>query len=165
MHCKHSFVATKKIIMIIDSLSSANRYTNLHPLFGKAFNYINSINLDTLEDGKFEVDGDNIKAIVSNKNGLTAEESCAKFECHNKYIDIQVCINGLEKIGWKPRSSCTTQKGDYNTEKDVLFYADAPDIFFTLTNKQFVIFYPEDVHAPMIGNGSPIKKLVLKIKL
>ena len=29
---------------------------------------------------------------------------------------------------------------------------------------QFAIFYPEDVHAPMIGEGM-IKKLVLKIKL
>ena len=33
----------------------------------------------------------------------------------------------------------------------MLFYEDAPDMFFGLTDNQFTIFYPEDVHAPMIG--------------
>lgn len=150
--------------MIIDSLSSASRYTSLHPLFAKAFEYLNNTDLTTLEDGKFEIDGDNIRGIMASKNGMTAAESIAKFECHNKHIDIQLCIKGNETIGWKPRPSCISQKGEYNTEKDVLFYDDAPDTYFGLTDMQFVIFYPEDVHAPMIGEGQ-IKKLVLKIKL
>ncbi len=150
--------------MIIDSLSSASRYTSLHPLFAKAFEYLNNTDLSTLKDGKFEIDGDNIRGIMASKNGMTAAESIAKFECHNKHIDIQVCIKGNETIGWKPRPSCVSQRGEYNTEKDVLFYDDAPDMYFDLTDMQFVIFYPEDVHAPMIGEGQ-VKKLVLKIKL
>jgi biofilm protein TabA len=150
--------------MIIDSLSSASRYTSLHPLFAKAFEYLNSTDLSAIEDGKFDIDGDNIRGIMASKNGMTAAESIAKFECHNKHIDIQVCIKGNETIGWKPRPNCVSQKGEYNTEKDVLFYDDAPDTYFGLTDMQFVIFYPEDVHAPMIGEGQ-IKKLVLKIKL
>lgn len=150
--------------MIIDSLSSASRYASLHPLFAKAFEYINSTDLTTLEDGKFDIDGDNIRGIMASKNGMTTAESIAKFECHNKHIDIQFCIRGNETIGWKPRPTCVSQKGEYNPEKDVLFYDDAPDTYFGLTDKQFAIFYPEDVHAPMIGEGM-IKKLVLKIKL
>jgi beta-galactosidase beta subunit len=35
---------------------------------------------------------------------------------------------------------------------------------FQLTDGQFVIFYPGDVHAPMIGEGE-IKKLVFKVKI
>ncbi|MCX6208318.1 MAG: YhcH/YjgK/YiaL family protein [Bacteroidetes bacterium] len=150
--------------MIIDSLSSASRYASLHPLFAKAFEYINSTDLTTLEDGKFDIDGDNIRGIMASKNGMTTAESIAKFECHNKHIDIQFCIRGNETIGWKPRPTCVSQKGEYNPEKDVLFYDDAPDTYFGLTDKQFAIFYPEDVHAPMIGEGM-IKKLILKIKL
>jgi YhcH/YjgK/YiaL family protein len=53
--------------------------------------------------------------------------------------------------------------GDYNSEKDVQFFKDAPDMFFQLTNGQFAIFFPADVHAPMIGEGQ-IKKLVIKVK-
>jgi beta-galactosidase beta subunit len=36
-------------------------------------------------------------------------------------------------------------------------------MYFELTNKQFAIFFPEDVHAPMIGKGN-IKKMVIKVK-
>ncbi len=150
--------------MIIDTLSNADKYTCVHPHFGKAFEYIQSMDLDKVESGDIEIDGDNLKAIVFKKPGKTVDESLAKFECHNQHIDIQVCISGKEKIGWKPRETCKEPKGDYNAEKDVLFYNDAPDMYFTLFNLQFAILFPEDVHAPMIGEGD-IKKLVVKVKI
>ena len=133
-------------------------------MFKEAFEYIRSQNLETIEVGKYEISGDQLRAIVSNKQGMTPKESIAKFECHNKHIDIQFCINGKEQIGWKPRDSCMQQRGEYNPEKDVLFYDDAPDMFFQLTNNQFAIFFPEDVHAPMIGEGE-IKKMVIKVQI
>ena len=95
---------------------------------------------------------------------MTTAESIAKFECHNKNIDIQLCVNGIETLGWKPREKCQAPNGAYNEEKDVLFYSDAPDMFFQLTNGQFAIFFPEDVHAPMIGENE-IRKLVIKVKI
>ena len=150
--------------MIIDTIENASKYYGVHPLFEKAFAYINATDLENTEGGKYEIDGDNLRAAFSNKTGMTAEESTAKFECHNKHIDIQLCINGLETIGWKPRSKCTSSKGEYNPEKDVSFYNDAPDMFFQLTDGQFAIFFPEDVHAAMIGEGE-IKKLVIKVKI
>ncbi|MBV9988220.1 MAG: YhcH/YjgK/YiaL family protein [Chitinophagaceae bacterium] len=150
--------------MIVDHISRGDHYASLHPLFGKAFEYISKTDLGSLEVGKFDIDGDRIRGIVSDAEGKTSEESVAKFECHNAHIDIQVCIRGKETLGWKPRGSCVSPRGEYNAEKDVLFYDDAPDMFFGLTDNQFVIFYPEDVHAPMIGGGM-IKKLVIKVKI
>jgi YhcH/YjgK/YiaL family protein len=149
--------------MIIDTLQNASKYFTLHPLFAKAFAHINATDLQNQKDGKIELE-DGLKAIYSNKLGVAAEASCAKFECHNKNIDIQLCINGTETIGWKPREKCVVANGDYNEEKEVQLYHDEPDMFFQLTNGQFVIFFPEDVHAPMIGEGL-IKKLVIKVKI
>lgn len=149
--------------MIIDTIQNASRYFSVHPSFEKAFEYINQNDLANTADGKFDI-AEGLKAIISNAPGKTAETSLAKFECHNKNIDIQLCVNGVETIGWKPREKCVTPNGEYNDEKDVQFFGDAPDTFFTLTNGQFAIFFPEDVHAPMIGEGE-IKKLVLKIKI
>lgn len=148
--------------MIIDTLENADKYFPIHPLLVEAFKYISSQNLETIEVGKYEIEGDNLKAIVSNKKGMSKEESISKFECHDKHIDIQLCINGKDQIGWKPRQTCKEQKGN-NPEKDVLFFNDLPDMFFELTNGQFAIFFPEDVHAPMIGE-SEIKKMVIKVK-
>jgi len=150
--------------MIIDTLKNASKYFSVHPLFAKAFEYIGKTNLDTIEMGKYEIEGDNLKAIFSNKKGMTAAESVAKFECHDKHIDIQLCINGKEQIGWKPREKCVTPNGGYNPDKDVQLYNEQPDMYFQLTDGQFAIFFPEDVHAPMIGDAE-IKKLVIKVKI
>lgn len=152
--------------MIIDSLNNAQKYFAVNPLFEKAFAFIKSTNLVNAEPGKYEIDGDNLRAIFSNKKGVSAAESIQKFECHDNHIDIQLCIKGKENFGWKPRAGCLAQKGEYNPEKDVLFYNDAPDTYFGLTDGQFAIFFPEDVHAPMIAaDDEPIKKLVIKVKI
>ncbi len=151
--------------MILDHLNNIEKYASLHPLFAQAIAYIKSTDLNVIEIGKYDI-AEGLKAIFSDKNGVTAAESDAKFECHNQNIDIQVCIRGKETIGWKSRGTCTQPKGEYNPEKDVAFYADAPDMYFGLTNNQFVIFFPEDVHSPMINvNNEPIRKLVIKVKI
>jgi len=149
--------------MIIDTLANAEKYYGLHKSFKAAFEYLNSQNLAAIEDGKFDI-ADGLKAIMDNNDGKTAAVAAEKFECHNKNIDIQVCVHGNETIGWKPRGDCKSPKGEYNEEKDVTFFNDAPDMHFALKDGQFVVFFPEDVHAPMIGEG-PIKKLVLKVKI
>jgi biofilm protein TabA len=148
--------------MIIDTLSNASKYNSIHPRFAKAFEYILSQDLNKIEPGKYPIDGDELHASVSNKDGVTAAD--AKFEAHNNYIDIQVCPTGSEELGWKPRNKCKNPIGEYNAEKDVTFFSDKPDMYFQLQAGQFAIFFPEDVHAPMIGSG-PIKKLVVKVKL
>ena len=149
--------------MIIDTLTNASKYTGLHPLFAKAFDYINQNDIANLPDGVSEI-AEGLKLIVNTANGKTKEASLAKFECHDKNIDIQVCVKGFETMFWKPREKCVTPNGDYNPEKDVRFFSDAPDMSFQLTDNQFAIFFPEDVHAPMIGDGE-IKKLVFKVKI
>lgn len=154
--------------MIIDTIQNAVKYFSIHPLFVKAFEYINQTDLANAPDVKLDI-AEGLKAIFSNKTGMTAEASVAKFECHNNHIDIQLCINGTETIGWKPREKCTIENGGYNPEKDVQLYNEKPDMYFQLTNGQFVIFFPEDVHAPMIGDGESdsyrIKKLVIKVRM
>jgi YhcH/YjgK/YiaL family protein len=150
--------------MIIDSLTNVAKYFCVNPYFERTFQYIQSQNLETLEPGTYVIEENILKAIVSDKPGKSSEESLSKFECHNKFIDIQLCIKGNEEIGWKPRQSCSQPKDAYNADKDVTFYSDAPDMFFQLTNGQFAIFFPEDVHAPMIGEGN-IKKMVIKVAI
>lgn len=149
--------------MIIDTLTNAERYYGLHSNFKTAFEYLNSTDLAGLDMGVTEV-ADGVKVIVSNDSGKAIEDTFGKFECHNQNIDIQVVIRGHETMGWKPRKDCHFVAVEYNAEKDYIFYNDKPDTYFSLIDGQFVIFFPEDVHAPMIGEG-PIKKLVVKVRI
>ena len=75
--------------MIIDTLQNAHKYYSIHPLFQSAFEYIAAQNLATIEIGKFDI-SDGLKVINNTAVGKTAEASVAKFECHNKNIDIQL---------------------------------------------------------------------------
>ena len=149
--------------MIIDTIQNASKYNTVHPLFEKAFEWIKATDLVNAEVGTIQI-AEGLKAIISDGQGKTKEDSLKKFECHDNNIDIQLCIRGNETIGWKPREKCVIPNGDYNPDKDVRFFSDAPDMFFDLTDGQFGIFFPEDVHAPMIGEGM-VKKLVVKVKI
>lgn len=152
--------------MIIDSLDNAQKYFTVHPLFEKAFAYINGVDLAKATPGIYQIAGENIRAIFSSNKGMTAAESIQEFECHHQHIDIQLCIKGKERFGWRPRSSCVAPKGEYDPEKDVLFYTDEPTTYFELTDGQFVILFAEDVHAPMIAvDDNTIQKLVIKVKV
>jgi YhcH/YjgK/YiaL family protein len=149
--------------MIIDTIQNAFRYYSIHPLFEQAFNWVQKTDLLNVETGTIPI-AEGLKVIVSDGQGKTKEDSLKKFECHDKNIDIQLCIRGNETIGWKPREKCVLTNGDYNADKDVRFFNDEPDMYFQLTDGQYVIFFPEDVHAPMIGTGT-IKKFVFKVTI
>ena len=150
--------------MIIDTLDNAAKYYGLHPGFKTAFEYLNSVDLNALEPGVIDV-ALGVKIIASESPGRTADAAVKTFECHNQNIDIQLLISGVETMGWKPRKDCSNVQGDgYNEAKDILFFEEKADTFFTLHAGQFVIFYPEDVHAPLIGEGL-IKKLVVKVAI
>lgn len=146
--------------MIIDSLSNAKKYFSLNPRFEKAFKFLADTDLNNLAEGKHDIDGSEIYANAMVREGLAPEN--AKFEAHDKYIDIQVCISGNESFGWSNRADCKNIKDAYNAEKDVIFYGDKPDTYVGIKPGQFAIFFPHDVHAPLVGKGE-IKKVVLKV--
>ena len=149
--------------MIIDSLEGASKYYGLHRLFSKAFDHLLSLDIGSVKEGRYELENGHLFYMVTDNEGLSKEASTAKFECHNEYIDIQLCIRGKETIGWKPRNTCSSEK-DIGLKPDFVYYADTPDMYFDLTERQFAIFFPGDVHAPMIGEGK-IKKIVMKVKI
>jgi biofilm protein TabA len=119
--------------MIIESLSNAKKYVSIHPLFAQAFEYIYSHELEEIGPGEYVIDGDKLKADFPHTGGMSTEEAIYNFGCHDKHIDIQPCIKGKKKIGWKPRGMCTQQKEEHNVEGDVVFYSDTPDMYFQLT--------------------------------
>ena len=58
----------------------------------------------------------------------------------------------------------TDEVKPYEKEGDCALYSDTPTTFVDLLPGQFMIVYPEDPHAPVIGEGK-IRKLIAKVKL
>lgn len=69
-------------------------------------------------------------------------------------------------MGWKATKDLnpTSVVSAYNDEKDFALYKRTPTSFVDIHPGQFVIFFPEDAHAPIIGTGK-IRKMVGKVKL
>lgn len=147
--------------MILASLNNTEKIECLHPLFKKAFDYIKSTDFSTMEDGKFELEGSKLYVSIASIFGKQKED--AAIETHKKYIDIQLPLSGVEKIGWKPTSELQEESVPYNDQKDITFYVDRPTAYTKIYPGQFAVYFPEDGHAPGIGQGA-IRKVVVKIE-
>ena len=146
--------------MILDILENASRYEALHNNFTNAFQFLKRADLATLIEGRYDIDGDTIFAIVAKDQGREKDE--AQLEIHNKYIDIQMVLEGVDEMGWKARSACADMIDEYDAEKDIQFIADAPTSWVTTEPGHFAIFFPEDAHLPLISKGL-IHKVIVKI--
>ena len=146
--------------MILDILENARRYTALYPAFAKAFQFLVRQDLKELALGKYEIDDDRLFAIVAKEAGRTKEE--AVLEVHRKYIDIQFLLDGTDTMGWKAKSRCTRPTKEYDPTGDEQCFADTPDAWVAVHPGAFVIFFPEDAHAPLVSPGE-IHKVVVKV--
>jgi biofilm protein TabA len=166
--------------MILDRLENADRYTLLHPGFERGIAFARRAMTERLEQGKYEIDGERLFVIVADDQGKG--RAGAKLEVHRRYIDIQVCLPSFarsgssidrqqdggtnriveEQIGWRPLADCRNSEADFNDARDIQFFLDRPDTWLALPPGVFAIFYPDDVHAPLAGEGL-ISKAVVKV--
>ena len=146
--------------MILDSLSRSDRYLELHPLFARAFAFLRGTDLHALETGRHAIDGERLFAIVEACAGRTRAE--AKLECHRRYIDIQLVLEGVDEMGWAPVAACVDPATDYDAARDIRFFNDPPSSWIATPPGAFCLFFPEDAHAPLVSTGM-IRKVVVKI--
>jgi YhcH/YjgK/YiaL family protein len=146
--------------MILDSLDNASRYRDLHPAFGRAFDYLLRTDLSAAATGRHDIDGDRMFVLVQEHEGTGPDTT--KLEAHKAYIDIQLTISGQEEIGWMPAARCRQPEDEFDAARDIIFYRDRPMTSLVVPPRQFAVFFPEDAHAPLGGRGA-VKKAVLKV--
>lgn len=147
--------------MITDKLENIDIYYNI-PISAKDF--IKSLTKDA-ELGRLNLSDDIYVNIETYKTKMPAD---AKFEAHNKYIDIQILLMGNELISYTDKSILTV-KTPYNEEKDITFYSEVVNdySYIRLDGSNFVMLFPHEAHAPQICDKIPsdVKKVVVKIKV
>lgn len=148
--------------MIVDNIKNAQLYFGLGTKFEKALKYIQANDLKSFENGKYEIDGDDIFIIIQDYNSKKMGE--ALFEAHKKYSDIQYIIEGEEQLGYANIEDFTPTTS-YNEEKDLVF-GNAQGSFIKAKEGDFIVFTPQDAHMPSMSIDKPslVKKAVIKIK-
>lgn len=150
--------------MVICDLKDSARLEALHPLFKLAFDYLKSHNFLEMPLGKIEIKGDEL--FINNAESELRTKEAQQLEMHRRYIDIHVPLDGEEIIGWTPTADLdeadTTKP--YDEAKDVATSKGPVHTYFVVRPGQMVIDWPEDAHAPIIGEGK-LRKAIVKIKL
>lgn len=153
--------------MILCSLLEFHRYISLHPAFPAVEAFLSRQDLVDLPEGRLDLLGDDLYVSAS-PSVSTRLAKDAPLEAHRRYIDVQVVLAGEESMGWSSLSACGQVSVPYDSEKDIVFFRDAPSSVMLVPPGHVVVFFPEDAHAPLIaplvGQGGTVKKLVVKVK-
>lgn len=147
--------------MIIDTIENLGKYVALNPLFADVIEFLKNNDLRTMEEGKYPIKDKNLFLSVQVAKQRTKES--AFIETHIEMVDIQIPISCAETYGYSPL--CDLPEFEYDAELDMTKYGDTkPQTYVTVKPGQFVIFFPQDGHAPCIIDEPEIKKVIFKVK-
>lgn len=148
--------------MIVSNLKYSDRFESLHPRFKELFDYVKNHDLLNAETGRIELHGDEL--FINNVAPECIAKESQPLEMHRIYIDVHILLEGDESIGWKPIDDIVTITKPYSEDGDCALSDDLGVSYIPLHPGDFVIVYPEDAHAPLIGSGK-VRKLIAKVKL
>jgi biofilm protein TabA len=149
--------------MLFDRLADASRYANLSPRLAAGFAWLQGRDWSQVADGRHVIDGEDLFAIV--EGGTTFDPAVRRYESHRTYLDIQLSLEGGERIGWCPALAMPAgnQEGP-----DIWFHAE-PEYgqLLTVIPGWFAVFLPGEGHKPccrLAELGRPFRKCVVKVK-
>lgn len=150
--------------IISDDLKNWDKHNVLLPM-ADAFRFLGRSDLQSLETGRHDLQGDDLYALVQRGESRAIES--AEFEAHRRYIDIQYLISGEEYIAVVPQQGLTVSK-PYDESKDIEFYLRPPKYEKIIMHPgRFAVFYPQDAHLPNCypNRPGPLHKVVVKVRL
>jgi YhcH/YjgK/YiaL family protein len=155
------FIKDKEKLMIFDHLANFKNYSSLFLHFREIAEFLAIKNIRFLNIGKHELADHGAFALVSEY--FTKPETEHFIECHQKYVDIQIVVSGIEAISFCNKSNC--KELPYNSEKDFQKLEGKLN-FVTMEPGMFAVFFPADGHMPGLHfNNTPqkVKKIVIKV--
>lgn len=149
--------------MIVDKIEKLKLYKEIP---SEVVQFLSELDINNIKLGK-RVLSDSIYVNIEEYNTKNIE--VANFESHDKYIDIQLLLEGSENIYYASRDNLSV-KVPYDETKDIAFYSDSIQCYpyIKLDGTNFMMIYPHEAHAPQVSSGNlsqKVLKVVVKIKL
>jgi len=149
--------------MIYDELKNLETYRHVKPGISVALDYLMKTDFSSVPNGKYELDGPSVYALVQRYKTKPLAESV--WESHRKHIDVQFVFQGEERFGYVPLSKAPPVTQPYDEKSDAALYA-AGTTTVPLKAGQFAVFFPQDIHAPCLAENdqpSDVVKVVVKV--
>lgn len=146
--------------MILCKVRDFRRYEDLNCRFGALADALEAGDLRRLSPGQHEILGEELYVIAA-PNASTRPDPM--LEAHRRYIDVHVVLDGVDTVGWAALDTLNSQDSGYDEEVDRSTYLDQPTSVHQLTPGSLAVFFPEDAHAPLLGDGHLVHKCVFKV--
>lgn len=148
--------------MIADRLAHAARYAGLGSRIARAFEFFAREDLGALPDGRYDIDGADVFALVQRYHSRPVQEG--RWEAHRRYADLQYVAEGEERIGYGPAGRFSG--AGYDADRDIEFLAGDGD-FIRLEAGGFMLIWPGEAHMPQLAPAAPapVTKIVVKIRM
>ena len=143
--------------MIIDRIEEQERYYSLHKDMEIAFAFL--AEAADLEPGRYELENGLFASIYEND---TNQINTLDLEAHRKYIDLQYCMSGGERMAWAHIQELNPVSAD--EERDLYMYT-GKSTAVSIRPGMFYIMFPSDGHKAGAHNEFPkhYRKVVVKI--
>ena len=153
--------------MIIESKQKIDKvlpYLSIR--LARAITYLRDTDFDGLPDGRHDVEGDEIFAVISSYK-TDKKEDCIS-EAHFKYIDVQYLLEGEEFIYYAPLDEQCQTVGHKSEKDDVVVFSEVTnENQYHFKAGQIIIFFPWDVHRTKCktsSKGCKSRKIVIKVR-
>ena len=147
--------------MVLDVLDNFGKYAALNPYFSLVDAFMRTHQLEELALGTYNIKGEDVVLKIEQAMGKSRTE--AVLESHRQMIDIQIPLQQPETFGLSALTSLPVVP--YSSEKDISFYPEvAAQNYITCPLGAFMIFFPEDAHAPCIAPNASFKKAIFKVR-
>lgn len=148
--------------MIIDTLENLGKYVFLNSHLKEVIDFLRANDISKLSEGHHPIEGEDVFVNIQVHTGKTKNE--AILEYHRQMIDIQIPFNTKETYGYRPIAELP--QADFNEKNDIGFaHGVEPQQYISCIPGMFVMFFPQDGHAPLIADATEIKKAIFKIKV
>ncbi len=147
--------------MITDKIDNIDKYKEISP---DICAFLKNLDQD-IHCGKYWINHDDFANVDIYET--KSHEDCV-FESHKNYIDIQLVLEGQERLDFIDIGSLSV-KVPYDVEKDLIFYYNpekTPNSII-LEKGNFAMLFPYEAHKPqmrLMSDGQNVKKVVIKIK-
>lgn len=114
-------------------------------------------------EGKYTLSDDRCFVVITEATTQPINKRVA--EIHKKHIDIQILLEGRERLGYSNILDEPIKKLS-SLDDDILFIDNVVnENFVDLAPGDFVVFYPNQIHRPLCSINQPIqvKKAIIKI--
>lgn len=152
--------------MIFSSVQAGEDFRCYPQAIQKAIRYAMSTDFSGVEDGRQEIDGDNMYANLFHVTTKPKAETHP--ELHKKYVDVQFWLEGEELCGVAPYTGGGAVV-EAREDEDVYFYEDVPNESFLRASKGcYAVFFPNDAHRPGVCTDegpATFRKVVVKVSV